>query len=321
MWPDTKGKHPLALITPGTPRNHEEIPKRTAMLFFAQAMEFARRGFGVAVVMRKGFGHSGGGLSRYLNDSCTSPPYLLRTKQASNDLKEAISYLSSMPQFDTSKTIVIGVSTGGLAILGLTAFPPEPKDGVVVAGINFAGGSGSYSNGRICGGESALISVFKELGKTSRIPSLWIYSKNDLYFGPNLANQLYEAFNLSGGKANLVIAEPYQEDGHNLFNKGGISIWTPIIDKFLKEQNLQLLKEMLPPPENKKISIPKELAEKYQSFFQTYLEDAPHKAFAISKKGGYGRSNSQYSKEMAIQKAIDFCNKSSKSECEVYDSD
>lgn len=114
-------------------------------------MEFARRGFGVAVVMRKGFGHSGGGLSRYLNDSCTSPPYLLRTKQASNDLKEAISYLSSMPQFDTSKTIVIGVSTGGLAILGLTAFPPEPKDGVVVAGINFAGGSGSYSNGRICG--------------------------------------------------------------------------------------------------------------------------------------------------------------------------
>lgn len=147
MWPETKGKHPLSLITHGTPRNHEEIPKRSAMLFFAQAMEFARRGFGVAVVMRKGFGHSGGGLSRYLNDSCTSPPYLLRTKQASDDLKKAISYLSSMPQFDTSKTIVIGVFTGR----ALTAFPLEPKDSVVVAGINFAGGSGSYSNGRICG--------------------------------------------------------------------------------------------------------------------------------------------------------------------------
>ena len=66
---------------------------------------------------------------------------------------------------------------------------------------------------------------------------------------------------------------------------------------------------------------PKELAEKNQSFFKSYLEDSPHKAFVISKKDGYGRSNSQYSKEMAIQKAIDFCNKSSKSECEVYDSD
>jgi hypothetical protein len=79
-----------------------------------------------SLIMRpdtKGFGHSCGGVSRYLNDSCTSPPYLLRTKQASYDLKEAISYLATMPQFDTSKTIVIGVSMGGLAILGLTDFP------------------------------------------------------------------------------------------------------------------------------------------------------------------------------------------------------
>jgi hypothetical protein len=66
---------------------------------------------------------------------------------------------------------------------------------------------------------------------------------------------------------------------------------------------------------------PNELAEKYQSFFQTYLEDAPHKAITISQKGGYGKINSQYSNEMATQKAMDFCNKSSKSECEVYDSD
>ena len=38
-------------------------------------------------------------------------------------------------------------------------------------------------------------------GATPRFPTLWIYTANDTFFAPALAEQMHEAFSGSGGRA------------------------------------------------------------------------------------------------------------------------
>ncbi|WGL59733.1 hypothetical protein QEJ31_14465 [Pigmentibacter sp. JX0631] len=319
IYPNLPGKHPVVLITHGTPRDHSEIPKRTAMGFFKQAMFFAKKGFSVAVVMRSGFGHSGGNIAKYSKFSCQSPAYLVTTKQAVNDLQAALGYLSTLPQFDTNNTIAVGVSTGGLAVVGLTAFPLETNMVQIKLAISFAGGSGSFAPRKICGGDYTLISAFKELGKSSSIPMLWIYAENDQYFSPDLANELLMVFNKNGGNAKLIITSPFGEDGHFLFNQG-MKIWEPIVEKFFQENNYKLKNIMLTKQQENLNLYPNLSSTKGKEVFMQYLDDAPHKAFAVGDKGSYGKSTSQYSKEEAITKALEVCKKFNKSECKIIHS-
>ena len=90
----------------------------------------------------------------------------------------------------TNGMIAVGVSAGGFASLALTADPPPG----LAAAINFAGGRGSRADNDVCD-EDALVRAFATLGKTSRIPTLWIYAQNDKFFrartgAPN-AHRLY----------------------------------------------------------------------------------------------------------------------------------
>jgi hypothetical protein len=58
--PNEPGRYPLALIAHGSPRSVEAHPKMTPSAMLPQAIEFARRGWAAVVVMRRGYGDSGG---------------------------------------------------------------------------------------------------------------------------------------------------------------------------------------------------------------------------------------------------------------------
>ncbi len=102
--------------------------------------------------------------------------------------------------------------------------------------INFAGGRGSRADNDVCD-EDALVRAFATLGKTSRIPTLWIYAQNDKFFGPELVRRMRNAFTGAGGRAQFVDFPQHGEDGHSLFSRG-IALWTPVVDGFLRDQNL-----------------------------------------------------------------------------------
>ena len=102
VWPDLPGKHPLALISHGSPRDQNKRPEMTAISYLPIAMEFARRGFAVAVVMRRGYGSSGGGWVEGTG-SCNAPNYPRSAYASSRDLHAAIKYLGTLPQFDTDR--------------------------------------------------------------------------------------------------------------------------------------------------------------------------------------------------------------------------
>jgi len=94
-----------------------------------------------------------------------------------------------------------------------------------------------------------LINAFRDFGKKSRVPMLWVYAQNDHFFSPQLAAEFYRAFTGAGGTAQLVTAAPFGDDGHMLFSSDGIPIWAPMVDAFLQSQNLVLRKTPPASPE------------------------------------------------------------------------
>ena len=301
--PDDHAPHPLALMTHGTWGGPTDHAQSTPLRFIPQAREFARRGWTVVIVMRRGFGDSGGIYMEEAEECSLSPNPGWSTQQAAKDLREAATYLATRPEVDGSRMIGIGLSTGGLAMLGLSADPPPG----LKAAINFAGGRGSDGKDHVCNPD-ALVRTFGDLGKRSKIPTLWVYAANDHFFGPQLAQQLYQAFLDNGGTARFIATGPFGADGHELFSQQGVPIWTPLVDDFLLSQNLVLRDTLLPDP-SPDVALPSHLGRDGQKQFGAYLLGAPHKAFATSRSGAFGFSYGQRTTAAAEGKALANCNK------------
>jgi dienelactone hydrolase len=303
--PSGPGRYPLALINHGSPRAAADRPQMTPLSMLPEAMEFARRGWAAAIVMRRGYGGSGGGWAETFG-RCGDPHYLEAARAAAADLKDAAVVLARRPDVDDSRIISVGVSAGGFATVALTADPPPG----LVAAISFAGGRGSTAADQVCRGDR-LADAFHALGERSRIPMLWVYADNDHFFGPQLAQALRQAFTSGGGKVEFVRAAPFGQDGHGLFSQAGIPIWTGYVDAFLQRQNLVLRANPLPPPLSA-LATPAVLGPNGKAAFESYKTSPPHKAFAVAPDGRFGWQSGMRTTDAARAGALKYCLEGSK---------
>jgi dienelactone hydrolase len=281
--PNDGAAHPLALLNHGAPRDSGERPGMTPWGLVPQAREFARRGWTAVVVMRRGYGDSGGGYSEEGNACSPRVDYYDSGRESAKDLHAAMEYLATRPEVDGSRMISVGISAGGFATVALTADPP---DGLVAA-ISFAGGRGSRKPDEVCNPE-VLVRAFSDFGRKSRVPMLWVYAENDHFFGPSISAAFYQAFTASGGKAEFVRTAAFRRDGHGLFSLAGIPIWTPMVDKFLAQQNLTLRTSLLALPAPPDVAPPSSLSASGAAEFRSFLILPGHRAFAVSPAGHYG---------------------------------
>jgi dienelactone hydrolase len=300
--PNEPGPHPLAVLTHGTPREASDRPGMSPWQMVPQAREFARRGWTTVIVLRRGYGDSGGGFDEDAKACSNRPDYYDSGKESAKDLRESIAYLSKLPEVDPTRIISVGISAGGFANVALTAEPPPG----LVAAISFAGGRGSRRPDEVCN-PGELIRAFHEFGEKSRIPMLWVYSENDHFFGPQIAQGFYQAFTQAGGKATFIHAEPYRRDGHGLFSLGGIPIWTKMVDDFLKSQNLVFRTTLLSLSEPPDVSPPAQLKVAGREEFRTFLTLPPYKAFAVSREGRIGYAYGRRSEKDAEKVAKEHC--------------
>ena len=307
--PAGNGPYPLALISHGAPRDGATRATMSASRLYRQAVEFARRGFAALIVMRRGYAISGG---EYAENSgpCANRDYLRTAGTSAADLRAAVAAMKKRSDVATDGFIAIGVSAGGFASVALAADPPPG----LAAVISFAGGRGSRADDDVCD-EGALVRAFAALGKTSRVPELWVYAQNDKFFGPALARRMHAAFTAAGGRAQFIDAASFGDDGHSLFS-GGIAIWAPVVDEFLRAQNLGR-RDLLPPPKLASLSPPSRLSEKGRAGFAEYLAAGSHKAFAVSPKGSWAFRTGLRSADEAQQKALEACRKYAP-DCAVY---
>lgn len=309
--PGDASRHPLVVISHGTPRDPKDRPGMNAISRLREAEEFARRGFVVLVFMRRGYGTSAGGFVEGVGPG-DDPDYAASGRKAAEDIRVAIRFMKTMPYVDPDTIICVGQSAGGLATLALASDPPQG----VVAVINFAGGKGSKAPDVVIK-PSNLMSAFAQYGRTARVPALFVYSENDRFFGPGLARELYAAYTSAGGKAQFVMAPAFGEDGHTLFSRLGIPQWTPYVDAFLATCGLRQRAAPMA-VERPKVPAPRKLSEKGRTDFENYLESPPHKSFFMGSKGGYGWASGKRTAEEAARKALENCEKFNNTGCAAF---
>jgi dienelactone hydrolase len=300
--PGEPGRYPLVLINHGSPRSAQDRPGMTPLAMLPQAMEFARRGWAVLAVMRRGYGASGGGWAEDYGP-CSNPDYLAAARASVADLNAVIAYARTRQDIDASKIVSVGQSAGGFATV---AFSAEQPSGLAAI-INFAGGRGARRADEVCG-DTKLIEAFRTFGASARVPQLWIYTENDHFFGPALAQKFNEAF--ANKAVEFIKAESFGEDGHLLFTRpAGTPIWTAYVDDFLKRHRLAPRATLiaLPAPA---VTAPAQLSERGRKAFEEFLASAPHKAFAVSADGHFGWRSRQRNAEDARRDALEFCTKS-----------
>jgi dienelactone hydrolase len=298
--PKEPGRYPLLLLSHGSPRTASDRPTMSPSAMLPQALEFARRGFAAVVVMRRGYGGSGGGWAEDYG-SCADPDYVGAGTASASDLKAAIALLSMRPDIDSSRIVSVGVSAGGFATVALASDPPPG----LVAGVSFAGGRGSLKDGEVCRSDR-LVEAFGTFGKTARIPMLWVYAENDHFFDPELAVKFKEVFEAGGGKVDLVTAAPFGEDGHFLFSPAGIPAWAMIVDSFFQHRGLVLREAQLTLADTQ-LTAPASLSPNGRREFEKYRTGSPHKAFAASPAGAIAWRSGQRSVEAATAAAVEAC--------------
>jgi hypothetical protein len=77
-----------------------------------------------------------------------------------------------------------------------------------------------------------MTALFASYGATTKIPTLWLYSENDKYWGPAIPRAWFDAFVSRGGSGRLVSLPPYKENGHPIFT-GNPGAWKPAFEDFL----------------------------------------------------------------------------------------
>jgi dienelactone hydrolase len=297
------GRHPLAILTHGTSNEPIERSTVTPWLFLPQAIWFARRGYVVLVVVRKGYGRSSGEQDGK-HGGCqtrTGGSFAEAGEASADDLRAAAKYGAALPEVDPATIVSAGVSTGGFAQVALTANPPAG----LKAAISFAGGRGGDGKGDNCDLEG-IVSAYRKFGKKSRLPMLWIYSENDRWFPPEVARRFDAAFREGGGDDQLVMVPPYREDGHRFYYD--VSGWSPIVEDFLRGKGLPLT-DVFPEPAVPPVTPPAGLNERGLAGFHTYLMMGPAKAFATNGSEAWGMAWGQFDQEIADKKAVENCQK------------
>jgi dienelactone hydrolase len=132
------------------------------------------------------------------------------------------------------RVLLVGQSTGGLTTIAAVATNPEG----VVGGINFAGGMGGNppgSLGKSCRPE-LLTALYGQFGKTTRVPTLWLYAENDLFWGADAPKRWFDSFKSGGSDATFVQTPPVPDvvNGHSLVFTGE-PLWRPSVDSFLRK--------------------------------------------------------------------------------------
>jgi dienelactone hydrolase len=228
---DAVKKAPYLLFSHGRAGTDQERGKFGRSSEKRNSEYFVSKGFTVILPTRIGYGVSGGPDADY-SGACGNKNYLEARKAAIDQSKQVLNHVFDFSYIDRTKGIVVGQSVGGFTTIGLSA---ENISGLKGA-INFAGGDGGdpiKSAEKPCG-DYLIKDTFTKYGALNKVPTLWLYSVNDKFWGEQLPKDWFAAFQKAGGKGQFIILPAYKEDGHSIF-RGDLNAWKNDFEKFIKE--------------------------------------------------------------------------------------
>ena len=138
----------------------------------------------------------------------------------------ALSYAGTLPFVDRKRIILVGNSTAGLAMVAASGM--QLPEGVIGA-VNFVGGAGGgvLGAGKPCN-EPEVRRVIAEAGKSAHLPMLWLYARDDEFWGPDLPREWHADYLKAGGRATF---RQFDHGGHDLVSYP--DEWGAALDAYL----------------------------------------------------------------------------------------
>jgi dienelactone hydrolase len=236
---DARERSPFLVLNHGRPGSAGEMAKMGTIKYSDNSRYFVGLGFAVFVPTRMGYGASGGEDVEWSGD-CGAKKYPPMFEAAAAQNLRLIEYARTLPYVDPARGLLVGQSVGGMTTVALAAKNPPG----VVAAVNFAGGSGGdpvMRSGNPCR-EDLLEALYAQYGATARIPTLWLYSENDKYWGKSKPQAWFAAFKAKGAPGLFVqlppLAPELGPDGHATFTRNP-SAWRPPFEAFVREQGFK----------------------------------------------------------------------------------
>ncbi len=247
VWSDDANPTPAPVLVLGHGRSaHADQRTGLGRVRLSEASAFfVRRGFIVAVPTRIGYGVSGG---EDVEDSgtCQDKNYPPGSSAAARQTLQVLDAVRARPDAAKDRAVVMGQSYGGTTAIAVGALQPAGVQAV----INFAGGGGGNPQtqpGRPCAPQR-LERLFAHYGATLRMPSLWLYTENDRYFGATYPQAWVAAFRAAGGTGEFTRFPPQGEDGHLTFSRAP-QIWQPRVAAFLEQHGFPAPASATPAPD------------------------------------------------------------------------
>jgi dienelactone hydrolase len=318
LRPEGNGPFGAVVLNHGVSASARERARESSDLLINAAAVFARRGYVVVLPLRRGFGLTGGEMAEDPG-SCSNPDYQRAEQNAAADVMSAYNYARTLPYVDGSRMILAGQSAGGMVSI-FTAGTRQPQG--LVAVLAFAAGRGGdpdINPGVPCAIEP-IARVMDGLGKNVRVPVLFNYSENDLFFSPKISRGWYERFNASGANAEYVLQPSFGKDGHYLFGDTlGVRYWLPTVEGFLARHGVAFNRLDQADPERAPLlsleRVPNIKSESCRGLYRAFLESPGPRAYAVSDDGRCGFAGGL---QDARDQAMKQCTNVARSGCMLY---
>lgn len=203
-----------------------------------------RKGYAVVSAVRPGYGdntaedpedHG----ARWNGNACTGPADFSKTAgAAAHAMRSVHAWVVEQGWAAKDRILLVGQSVGGLT----TVVACGQNWPGVMGCINFAGGAGGnpdLSPGASCRADR-LEEQLARPGKTTGVPSLWLYSANDKFWGEEAPRQWHTAYRQAAAAAGQKVeseffaAPPVGQNGHALHTSGS-RFWIPAVDAWMQK--------------------------------------------------------------------------------------
>jgi dienelactone hydrolase len=291
--PAGAGPHPLVVF------NHGRAPAdkratQTRARFEHVARYLVHKGFAVILPTRVGYGETYGDFDPEASGPCNDKRFGPMSDAASEQVLATVRYAATLPDVDTTRWLVAGQSVGGMTAVATAARQPAG----LLGGISFAGGSGGEPElrpGEPCSA-SALGRYWGSLAKPGLPPMLWLYWKQDRYWGDRHPEQWHQAWTAGGAQAEFHSLPAIDGDGHFGLDRN-MDAWLPLVDAFLGRLGFQQPAIAVRPPATRWAAVTDVnavpiSAQSREAGYARFLAAKPPRAFAIGDRGAWGFATS-----------------------------
>lgn len=239
--PAGAGPFPLVIFSHGRPGVHERARLRHPITV-AHGNYWLRQGVAVVAPLRPGYGATGGtdvedpGANWHGAQCLGTSDYTRMADRARRTVRATYEWALRKPWVRKDRILLEGQSVGGLTTIAAAALNLPG----VVGAVNFSGGAGGNphtSPGKSCKPD-LLTDTYREFGLQARVPTLWLYARNDQHWGPTMPAIWFDAYQEGGSDSELVLTAPVPgHDGHELLRHGE-PMWRAPLDAFVKRVGL-----------------------------------------------------------------------------------